>query len=138
MGRLVLKRDVTNIHPELKVGVEGEFKYMSRGSDALWNVYFPSIKKTFELYSSNFETIYSEEEIREHYEEFIDTLRNATEITYSHGPRGGNKRLSYSYYDSKNVGYSTSTGDKKKVTWALDFLIKNNIPFEEETLPTKK
>lgn len=135
MGKLILKRNLTNKHPKLIKGVEAEYKFCHRGCDALWNVYFPSIGETFLLPDSNFEYIISEEEKKEKYENLFNSLKIGTNIVYSHGPRGGNKYLYYSYFDTK-AGYNCSTGtrDKELIEVGLKYMIENNIHYEETIL----
>ncbi len=130
MSKLVLVTDFTKIHPGLVKGAECEFKFCSRGCDCLWNVYFPTIGNTYAFYSKNFDL--PEEEKKAEHEKFLRDLKIATEIEYTHGPRGGNKKLEYQYIDpvTNKTRYGW-TMKRDKVLKGLDFLNENNIPYTD-------
>ena len=66
----------------------------------------------------------------------INKLKDASKISYIHGPQGGNKRIRYERNDANCKYISSGTIlDKNEVLQALDFLKKNKIRFTDEIFP---
>ena len=136
-----------DVYPELKEGSIGEIKGFSRGMDSLLIVYFPHLKRSYNIFDRNLEIHRTQDELKEWHKH----LRSAFNVKYTEGPCRGFKSVTYnsSYPKKENLldyekreiervgeGFN-STYDKKEGSELLDFFKQNNIPIEKIILPRK-
>lgn len=73
------------------------------------------------------------------FDEPIECLKNARDVTLCTGPRGGIRSLSYTYTDSNSIDVSKSIGTiskhyRDKISALLTFFKENNMTVREERL----
>ncbi len=136
-----------NAYPELEKGSIGEVRGSARGMDAMLIVYFPHLKRSYQIIDRNLEIYRTQEELNE----WHTHLRSAFNVKHTEGPSGGFKCVTYNSshpkkeilldYEKREIervgeGFK-SIYDKKEGSKLLDFFKKNNIPIEMIILPRK-
>ena len=87
-----LLRSHTDVHPDLVVGAIGELKE-NLGLDPYFRVYFPKIKKSFNLFDNSFEYLLNAKE-QLIYDQKVAT---AYDVVFETGPKGGYRSVTFKY-----------------------------------------
>ena len=137
---VTLTEDLTHYHPGLVEGLKGHIVDLSRALDIYVLITFPSINHTLDINWSSLiitdpKHLAKKAEEARLLEERLPTMKN---IVYTRGPLGRFYDIKYEYKYSCMKFKSETCHNKEEGLQILEYLNKNNVPYETVIYPPPK